>query len=169
MILFRTRRTKKSNVRGLKLIFVDQIWLQSFNFIGSYKDSRSIFGPCVKRCDYTAMYSSWFKCLPRYAAPAHETIDDLERKYWKNVAFNPPIYGADISGTLMDSDQDIWNLNRLGTILDCVNEDYGVQVMREQLEEWRCSDVVVVTCNSYFVSGISVWMHQLIIIIIIIK
>ena len=67
-------------------------------------------------------------CLHRYSPPVYETIDDLERKYWKNVAFNPPIYGADISGTLFDSDQDIWNLNSLGTILDCVNEDYGVKV-----------------------------------------
>ena len=75
------------------------------------------------------------KYLHRYAPPSCESIDDLERKYWKNVAFNPPIYGADISGTLIDSDQDIWNLNRLGTILDCVNEDYGVQVVCEQLEE----------------------------------
>jgi len=59
---------------------------------------------------------------------------DLERKYWKNVAFNPPIYGADISGTLFDDDQDIWNLNRLGTILDCVNEDYGVKVVCEHCD-----------------------------------
>jgi len=67
-------------------------------------------------------------CLSRYAAPAFDSMDELERKYWKNVAFNPPIYGADMSGSLMDSDQDVWNLNRLGTILDCVNEDYGVKV-----------------------------------------
>ena len=70
--------------------------------------------------------------MHRYSPPAHESIDDLERKYWKNVAFNPPIYGADISGTLFDSDQDIWNLNRLGTILDCVDEDYGVKVACQQ-------------------------------------
>lgn len=59
----------------------------------------------------------------------YDSIDDLERKYWKNVSFNPPIYGADITGTLFDVDQDVWNLNRLGTILDCVNEDYGVKVI----------------------------------------
>jgi len=72
---------------------------------------------------------SLFGNLCRYAPPFYESIDDLERKYWKNVAFNPPIYGADISGTLFDSDQDVWNLNRLGSILDCVNEDYGVKVL----------------------------------------
>jgi len=71
----------------------------------------------------------WFSFIFRYATPVHESIDELERKYWKNVAFNSPIYGADISGTLIDSDQDIWNLNRLGTILDRVNEDYDVEVV----------------------------------------
>lgn len=39
-----------------------------------------------------------------------------------------PIYGADISGTLYDGDQDIWNINRLGTILDYVNGDYGIKI-----------------------------------------
>jgi len=55
-------------------------------------------------------------------------MDDLERKYWKNLTFNSPVYGADISGTLFDKDQNIWNLNRLETILDCVSDDYGVKV-----------------------------------------
>lgn len=36
-------------------------------------------------------------CNPRYA-----DFDELERKYWKNLTFNPPLYGADVSGTLYD-------------------------------------------------------------------
>lgn len=56
-------------------------------------------------------------------------MNDLERKYWKNVTFIPPVYGADVSGTLYDDQQNIWNLNRLGTILDCVHEEYGVKVI----------------------------------------
>jgi len=80
--------------------------------------------------------------LCRYSAPACDSIEDLERKYWKNVAFNPPIYGADISGTLFDSDQDIWNLNRLGSILDCVNEDYGVKVYCLFELLWFCSSLI---------------------------
>ena len=39
-------------------------------------------------------------------------FEDLERKYWKNVTFGQAIYGADISGSITDTDQDYWNINR---------------------------------------------------------
>lgn len=41
--------------------------------------------------------------LTRYCTPRHQDFDDLERKYWKNLTFVSPIYGADISGSLYDS------------------------------------------------------------------
>lgn len=44
------------------------------------------------------------------------------------MTFNPPLYGADISGSLYDADQDIWNINRLGTILDRVSNEYSVTI-----------------------------------------
>ena len=44
------------------------------------------------------------------------------------MTFNPPIYGADVSGSLYDGDQDVWNVSRLGTILDCVKEDYDATI-----------------------------------------
>lgn len=34
----------------------------------------------------------------RYATPAHFDYADLERKYWKNVTYVAPVYGADVSG-----------------------------------------------------------------------
>ncbi|XP_075167176.1 uncharacterized protein LOC142239280 isoform X2 [Haematobia irritans] len=64
----------------------------------------------------------------RYSAPKHFDYEDLERKYWKNITYVAPIYGADVSGSITDPDQDSWNINRLGTILDYVNEDYGIQI-----------------------------------------
>lgn len=64
----------------------------------------------------------------RYRTPRHEDYEELERKYWKNITFNQPIYGADISGSLTDSDQDSWNVQRLGSILDYVDGDYGIQI-----------------------------------------
>lgn len=64
----------------------------------------------------------------RYATPRHFDYEDLERKYWKNITYVAPIYGADVSGSLTDSDVDEWNINRLGTILDYVNEDYGISI-----------------------------------------
>lgn len=53
----------------------------------------------------------------KYTTPPHKDFEELERKYWKNLTFIPAIYGADISGTLTDSDQPYWNINKLGTIL----------------------------------------------------
>lgn len=39
---------------------------------------------------------------PRQATPAHENDEELERKYWRNINYFPPIYGADVSGSLTD-------------------------------------------------------------------
>lgn len=64
----------------------------------------------------------------RYKTPKHFDYDELERKYWKNITFVNPIYGADISGSIYDADQKYWNINKLGTILDHVNGDYGIKI-----------------------------------------
>ncbi|XP_059416967.1 lysine-specific demethylase 4A-like isoform X2 [Carassius carassius] len=62
-------------------------------------------------------------CNPRYA-----DFDELERKYWKNLTFNPPLYGADVSGTLYDPDVTEWNIGRLNTILDMVERESGIPI-----------------------------------------
>ncbi|XP_035698679.1 lysine-specific demethylase 4C-like [Branchiostoma floridae] len=60
----------------------------------------------------------------KYRTPRHIDYEDLERKYWKNITFIQPIYGADISGTshysrfLYDPGVKEWNINSLNTILD---------------------------------------------------
>ncbi|XP_055838906.1 putative uncharacterized protein DDB_G0291608 isoform X2 [Episyrphus balteatus] len=64
----------------------------------------------------------------RYQPPKHFDFEDLERKYWKNITYVAPIYGADVSGSITDPEMNSWNINRLGTILDFVNEDYGIQI-----------------------------------------
>lgn len=38
----------------------------------------------------------------RFCSPRYDDFEELERKYWKNLTFNPPIYGADVNGTLYD-------------------------------------------------------------------
>lgn len=38
----------------------------------------------------------------RYCTPRYTDFEDLERKYWKNLTFNAPIYGADVNGTLYE-------------------------------------------------------------------
>ncbi|XP_077557644.1 lysine-specific demethylase 4A-like isoform X2 [Haemaphysalis longicornis] len=64
----------------------------------------------------------------KYKAPVHFDYEDLERKYWKNIAYNPPIYGADVSGSLYDPGVKEFNINQLNTILDLVNRDYGIKI-----------------------------------------
>ncbi|GLV37006.1 Lysine demethylase 4B [Carabus blaptoides fortunei] len=64
----------------------------------------------------------------RYNTPRHFDYEDLERKYWKNITYVAPIYGADVSGSLTDPAVKEWNINHLGTILDLVNEDYGISI-----------------------------------------
>lgn len=64
----------------------------------------------------------------RHQPPRHYDYDDLERKYWKNVTYVSPLYAADVKGTLTDNDLDVWNIDRLDTILNYVNEDYGIQI-----------------------------------------
>ena len=38
----------------------------------------------------------------RFCSPHYQDFEELERKYWKNVTFNAPIYGADVNGSLYD-------------------------------------------------------------------
>ncbi|XP_014045457.1 lysine-specific demethylase 4A isoform X2 [Salmo salar] len=62
-------------------------------------------------------------CSPRYA-----NFEELERKYWKKVTNNPPIYGADVNGTLYDPDVTDWNIGKLNTILDTVEHANGITI-----------------------------------------
>ncbi|XP_030073364.1 lysine-specific demethylase 4B isoform X2 [Microcaecilia unicolor] len=62
----------------------------------------------------------------KYCTPRHQDFEDLERKYWKNLTFVSPIYGADISGSLYDSDVGLWNIGNLNTLLDMVEHECGI-------------------------------------------
>ncbi|XP_072540065.1 lysine-specific demethylase 4A [Salminus brasiliensis] len=62
-------------------------------------------------------------CNPRYV-----DFEELERKYWKKLTFNPPLYGADVNGTLYDPDVAEWNIGHLNTILDTVERESGIKI-----------------------------------------
>nr|XP_016853533.1 PREDICTED: lysine-specific demethylase 4B isoform X5 [Anolis carolinensis] len=62
----------------------------------------------------------------KYCTPRHQDFDDLERKYWKNLTFVSPIYGADISGSLYDAGVNEWNIGNLNTLLDMVEHQCGI-------------------------------------------
>ncbi|ESO05604.1 hypothetical protein HELRODRAFT_111100 [Helobdella robusta] len=63
----------------------------------------------------------------KYSPPKGD-VEELERKFWKNLTFNAPIYGADLSGSIYDEDQPLWNINNLGTILDLVGSKYNTKI-----------------------------------------
>jgi len=64
----------------------------------------------------------------RYTTPKFVDFEDLERKYWKNITFIAPLYGADLKGSITDPSCNSWNIERLGSILDFVERDYGIEI-----------------------------------------
>uniref|UniRef100_A0AAQ5ZUH1 [histone H3]-trimethyl-L-lysine(9) demethylase n=1 Tax=Amphiprion ocellaris TaxID=80972 RepID=A0AAQ5ZUH1_AMPOC len=63
----------------------------------------------------------------KYCTPRHKDFDDLERKYWKNLTFVSPIYGADVSGSIYDEVSG-WNIGHLNTLLDMVEQECGIVI-----------------------------------------
>ncbi|CAL8256018.1 unnamed protein product [Merluccius merluccius] len=66
--------------------------------------------------------------LDKFCNPRYVDIEELERKFWKNLTFNPPLYGADVPGTLYDIDVSEWNIGNLNTILDTVEDESGIKI-----------------------------------------
>ncbi|XP_035281396.1 lysine-specific demethylase 4C-like isoform X3 [Anguilla anguilla] len=64
----------------------------------------------------------------QYCTPRYLNYEDLERKYWKNLTFVSPIYGADVNGSLYDEGIEEWNIGHLNSILDVIEEDCGVSI-----------------------------------------
>ncbi|XP_056315337.1 lysine-specific demethylase 4A isoform X2 [Danio aesculapii] len=64
----------------------------------------------------------------KFSNPRYADFEELERKFWKNLTFNPPLYGADVNGTLYDPDVTEWNIGRLNTILDMVERESGITI-----------------------------------------
>jgi [histone H3]-trimethyl-L-lysine9/36 demethylase len=64
----------------------------------------------------------------KYSPPAHKTYDELEQIYWRDMTSHHGIYGADVNGSLTDSNLEYWNINKLGSILDFVEKDYNISI-----------------------------------------
>jgi jumonji domain-containing protein 2 len=61
----------------------------------------------------------------RLTHPAEQT---LERSFWKHVTYNPPLYAADVEGSLFDRECEHWNVGNLGTLLTRTLATIGARI-----------------------------------------
>lgn len=95
-----------------------------------------------------------FKYDAEQEAFTQERCDELERTYWKTLTYAPPLYGADMPGTLFDDRTTTWNLGRLENILDVlgtkipgVNTAYLYLGMWKATFAWHLEDVDLFSIN----------------------
>jgi len=82
--------------------------------------------------------------------------DDIERRFWKNIRFDPPIYGADMQGSLFEEDVEDWNvaklanqtlLQYLGADVEGVNVPYLYFGMWKAMFAWHTEDMDLFSIN----------------------
>jgi len=101
----------------------------------------------------------------RYCTPTYCSYDDLEEAFWTNLTVNKPIYGAGVSGSLTDADQQVWNLNHLHTILDRlddiqiegVNTPYLYFGMWKAMFAWHTEDMDLYSINYLHDGAAKAW------------
>lgn len=83
-----------------------------------------------------------------------ERCEELERAYWKTLTYAPPLYGADMPGTLFTDKTTAWNLGKLDNILDVmgskipgVNTAYLYLGMWKATFAWHLEDVDLYSIN----------------------
>lgn len=80
----------------LWLVILTRYFYCSFLF---FQLKKTLAQTCrISDCKVFSIFLVFF----RYCTPRYTDFEDLERKYWKNLTFNAPIYGADVNGTLYD-------------------------------------------------------------------
>ncbi|KAL2070708.1 hypothetical protein VTL71DRAFT_13734 [Oculimacula yallundae] len=85
---------------------------------------------------------------------SQQRCEELERNYWKTLTYAPPLYGADMPGTLFDERTTSWNLGKLDNILDVlgskipgVNTAYLYLGMWKATFAWHLEDVDLYSIN----------------------
>ncbi|KAH8593244.1 hypothetical protein B0O99DRAFT_516058 [Bisporella sp. PMI_857] len=83
-----------------------------------------------------------------------ERCEELERAYWRTLTYAPPLYGADMPGSLFTDSTTSWNLGKLDNILDAmgskipgVNTAYLYLGMWKATFAWHLEDVDLYSIN----------------------
>ncbi|KAI9293225.1 JmjC-domain-containing protein [Neoconidiobolus thromboides FSU 785] len=83
-----------------------------------------------------------------------EYLKEVERNYWRNITFIPPLYGADLSGSLFNEKIKVWNVGDLGDLLKKVdaklpgvNDPYLYFGMWKATFAWHVEDMDLFSIN----------------------
>lgn len=85
------------------------------------KQRRASIAPANPTDDEWAAFVAGLDELPHGMARDDYSVErmrDFERRYWRTLTFGePPMYGADMAGSLFDDSTTAWNVARLGDLL----------------------------------------------------
>ncbi|KAJ2001723.1 hypothetical protein GGI04_003629, partial [Coemansia thaxteri] len=92
--------------------------------------------------------------------------EELERMYWKNLLFQPPMYGADVLGSLFPEEANFptWNIRRLpgllrliGQRMPGVNDPYLYLGMWKATFAWHVEDMDLYSINYIHFGAPKAW------------
>ncbi|KAJ2790803.1 hypothetical protein GGI18_001570 [Coemansia linderi] len=92
--------------------------------------------------------------------------EELERMYWKNLLFQPPMYGADVLGSLFPEEAEFptWNIRRLpgllrliGQRMPGVNDPYLYLGMWKATFAWHVEDMDLYSINYIHFGAPKAW------------
>ncbi|KAI8323437.1 hypothetical protein GQ54DRAFT_310098 [Martensiomyces pterosporus] len=100
------------------------------------------------------------------SAKEYAANEELERMYWKNILFQPPMYGADVLGTLFPDNTEFptWNirnlpglLRRIGQRMPGVNDPYLYLGMWKATFAWHVEDMDLYSINYIHFGAPKAW------------
>lgn len=110
-----------SDIDDIEILSPVKETIESFpgNSNDTFVKTNKVYKRCMTGKDFRMMAQSREYDTP--AKPA--TIHALVEHYWKNIKKGEPIYGADTPGTLYEDSVETFNITKLKTILDLLDEN----------------------------------------------